>query len=108
METSLVQSIKLSIVSAVGLSKDALHIYVGMSVLLLTAAIFRKPMGSALPLILVLCVAIAGELLDMRDDLASFGYWRWPASVHDILNTIFWPAVLTGVARFTQVFRRIH
>ena len=42
METSTAQIIKLTIMSATGLSKDALHIYVGMTVYLTLIAITRR------------------------------------------------------------------
>ena len=97
METSIAQAVKLAIVSATGLSKDALHIYVGLGVMLTAAAVLRKPLGSIVPWLLVLTLAVAGELVDMRDNME---YWRWGASLHDILNTLFWPTVLLLLARF--------
>jgi len=107
METSAVQSIKLVIVAATGLSKDALHIYVGLAVFLAMAVVLRKPLRSIVPWLAVVAVAVAGEVLDMRDDIASLGYWRWSASLHDVLNTIFWPTVLFLLARF-DIFIRIN
>lgn len=94
MELSFVQSSKLAIVAATGLAKDALHIYVGLGVFLLVL-LWRRCSRTLLPLLAVLVVAVVGELLDRRDDLASLGRWRWKASVHDIVNTLFWPTVLT-------------
>lgn len=104
MEISAVQSIKLAIVSTIELSKDALHIYVGLAVLLIAAVVLRKPLQSIVPWLLVLALAVIGELADMRDDILSLGYWRWGASVHDILNTLFWPSVLLLLARFSVLF----
>lgn len=104
METSAVQSIKLAIVAATGLSKDALHIYVGLAVFLAMATVLRKPLRSIVPWLVVVAIAIAGEVLDMRDDVASLGYWRWSASLHDMLNTIFWPTVLFLLAKFDIFF----
>lgn len=104
METSVVQSIKLAIVAATGLSKDALHIYVGLAAFLAMAAVLRKPLRSIVPWLVVVAIAIAGEVLDMRDDVASLGYWRWSASLHDMLNTIFWPTVLFLLAKFDIFF----
>lgn len=46
MQTSAVQTLKLAIVELTGLSKDTLHVYVGLGVFL--------------------AVAIAGEVVDMR------------------------------------------
>lgn len=108
METSLVQSLKLALVQLTGLSKDTLHVYVGLTVLFVSAALTRRKLSSMLPLLAVLFVAFLGELADLRDDLTSLGYWRWSASIHDILNTVFWPAVLTVLARKTGLFRDQH
>lgn len=105
METSTVQLAKLIIIQASGLSKDALHVYVGLAVFLVAAALLRKPLRSIVPWLLVLIVASMGELLDMRDDIVSFGYWRWGASLHDVLNTLFWPTVLFLLARFGIFFK---
>lgn len=99
MEISIVQSIKHEIVATVGLSKDALHIYVGLAVFLAAAAVLRKPLRSIIPWLMVLAISVAGELLDMRDDITRLGYWRWGTSLHDVLNTLFWPTVLLLLAR---------
>ena len=94
MDTSLFQTVKLIIVSATGLSKDALHIHVGMTIYLALVVIIRRcPFYTGWAAVLVM--ACAGEWLDARDDIATFGYWRWEASMQDLLNTLFWPTVLT-------------
>ena len=94
MDTSTAQIIKLIIMSATGLSKDALHIYVGTAVYLTLIAITRRH-RPYIGWLVVFILACAGEWIDRRDDIESFGYWRWQASAHDILNTLFWPTVLT-------------
>ncbi|MDP9140773.1 MAG: hypothetical protein M3O62_08295 [Pseudomonadota bacterium] len=99
METSAVQAVKLAVVASLGLSKDAAHIYVGLSVFLITAWVLRKPWRSVVPWFAVLAVACAGELLDAVDNIRSTGHWIWRASLHDILNTLFWPTVLLLLAR---------
>lgn len=58
------------------------------------------------PLLIVVLVACIGEVLDMRDDISSPGYWRWAASLHDIVNTSFWPFVLYFFACRTSAFPR--
>lgn len=108
MEASTVQTLKLALVSMTGLSKDALHIYVGLAVFLLTAFILRKSLRSLIPLVVVLIAAVAGELLDRRDDLLSLGRWRWGASLHDVINTLFWPTVLWLVFRLSPLFSGGH
>lgn len=98
MAMSTFQSMKHEIVQFASLSKDALHIYVGLAVFLLAAALARKGMRSAFPLLAVVAVALLGEVLDTLD-----GRWRLAASVHDLLNTIFWPVALWLLARYTRV-----
>ena len=95
MEPTITQELKQSIVLTVGLSRDALHIYVGLAVLLVMAFALRKHLSSLIPLAIVFLVAVIGEIVDIRDDLVTRGYWRLGASVHDMVNTVFWPTVLT-------------
>lgn len=99
----MVQAIKLAIVSATGLSKDTLHVYVGLAVFLAAAFVLRRTLRSPLPWLVALVIAALGEIVDMRDDISSLGYWRWAASTHDIVNTIFWPTVLFCMARFSRL-----
>ena len=102
MEPSAVQQAKLAIVAATGLSKDALHICVGLAVFLVMAYFWRKRPGSAVPLLVVVAVAALGEAMDARDDIRSLGRWRWRASAHDIWITLFAPIVLWLLVRFRK------
>ena len=107
METSFYQSLKLKIVLLLDLSKDAIHIHVGLFVFVVFLWIFRKNRALILPCVLALLVAIGLEMLDMKDDLSSMGYWRWEASLHDILNTSFWPVALFLLFKFSPPFKSI-
>ncbi|MFW2061830.1 hypothetical protein [Acinetobacter ursingii] len=60
----------------------------------------KRQLKSIWALFAVVLIAISAELLDARDDLINYGYWRFDASLHDILNTIFWPLVLRLIAKF--------
>lgn len=86
-----------------GLSKDALHISVGLAVFLVAAAVLRKPLHSAIPLLAVVLVAVAGEAVDAVDDYSSLGHWRWAASAHDVAVTAFWPACIALLMRLGLV-----
>lgn len=103
MPTSTAQAAKLAIVAATGLPKDTLHVYVGLAVFILAALLLRRPVRSFVPWLVVFLVAALGEVVDMNDDLATFGHWRVSASIHDIINTLFWPSVLLLLARFSRV-----
>ena len=99
MEHSTTQVIKQMLVGITGLSKDALHVHVGLATMFATAMVFRKALRSLWPWLAVFAAALCGEMLDMYDDLVSSGYWQWEMSVHDIANTLFWPTVLMLLAR---------
>jgi uncharacterized membrane protein YqgA involved in biofilm formation len=103
MAMSTFQGFKHEIVQFAALSKDALHIYVGLAAFLLAAAVARKGLKSVFPLLAVVVIAVAGELLDARDDFRNLGRWRIGASLHDLLNTILWPLVLWLLARYSRV-----
>jgi hypothetical protein len=104
MEPSTFQALKLALVDLTGLSKDALHIYVGLAVFLVVAIATRRQLRSWVPWFAVLAAAVLGEILDMQDDFMYFGHWRVLVSLHDIANTLFWPTVLLLLARYTRAF----
>ena len=104
MPTSTLQAAKLWLVDVSGLAKDALHIHVGLLVFFAVALALKKPLRSPLPWLAVLAAALLGEALDRRDDRAGGGLWRWQASVHDIINTLFWPTLILLLARLGHVF----
>lgn len=108
MEVTTTQAVKMTIIMATGLSRDALHIYFGLAVLLLSMALLRKPLDSGWPWLAVFVMSILGELVDMRDDFVFYGYWRWDAGMHDVLNTLFWPSVLVLLARYSHFFQTTH
>ena len=70
---------------------DALaHVHGGMAVLLLARLITRRSLSTPIPLA---CVA-ALQLLNECIDRYNHGSWRWPDTIADTINTLFWPTVL--------------
>ena len=108
MEVTAFQTIKLVIIATTGLSRDALHIYTGLITMFMAALILLRPLRSMVPLVMVLLVASLGETIDLYDDIAFRGYWRWNASLHDFLNTMFWPTLIFLLARYTTIFNPIR
>jgi hypothetical protein len=105
-DLSAFQTFKLSLVGTLGLPKDALHIYVGLILFLGTAALFRRPLRSPLPILVVILAALAGELWDIIDTRAAGRDIVWARNWHDVWNTSFWPMALYLLARFTRVLKR--
>ena len=100
------QSAKLFLMEVTNLSKDALHVYAGMAVMLLVIAVWKKPLSDWRPLAAVALASVAGELWDVIDTWSHGGTPKWDANWKDIWNTMFWPSLLFGLARFTKVLKR--
>ena len=92
------QLFKLWWLAVLPLTKDAIHVYIGLLCLLGALVVFRRRLGSYQALIPGLALSIAMEILDLRD-----GY-PWSASVHDIVNTNLMPFVIVTLTRL-QTFK---
>lgn len=107
MYDSVFQDIKTHIVSFTGLEKDALHIYVGIAVFLITSLLFKNHRYRwFIALFTVIAAASMGEVLDRHDQLIISKHWYWQGSVHDIVNTCFFPTLFTLILTFTHFFER--
>lgn len=93
MESSIYQSLKLQVLQMLNLSRDAVHMHIGLGVFLASVMIWKKGRIEWPCLLPVLGVALLMELLDLRDDYNSLGHLRWASSYHDLLNTVFWPFI---------------
>ena len=109
---------KNGVVSATGLDKDALHMYVGISVyllsLILMRPVFKKySIRAFIALILVTCIALLGEYLDNRQTITELGMSgigsaELKASIHDLINTCLLSYVLYGLTVWTKTFQSIN
>jgi hypothetical protein len=107
MESSEYQSFKFVILEILHLSKDAIHIHVGLIVFCLAVVIWRRGRLDYLSLLPVFIAAGAMEFLDLRDDLVSLGYMRWSASAHDLINTVFWPTVAVIACKWLETRKNL-
>ena len=103
---SALQTAKFWLLQHLGLAKDALHIYVALTLFLGSAILFRWPLRSWKPWGVVAFAAVAGEIWDVYDTISQGMRVRPSANWHDIWNTLFWPTVLMLLARFTRVLKR--
>ena len=100
------QTAKIMLSEATNLGKDALHIYVGLGVMLLVVILFKKSLADWRPLAAVAFAALAGEIWDVIDTYSHGGTPKFNANWKDVWNTMFWPTVLFLLARFTKVLKR--
>ena len=109
---------KNGVVDATGLDKDALHMYVGISVyllgLILMRPIFKKySVRAFIALIMVTAIALLGEYLDNRQTITELGLaglqaTEIKASIHDIINTCLLSYMLYGLTMWTKTFQSIN
>lgn len=95
------QNAKLIVLSILEISKDAIHIHIGLIVFFASVVLWRKGAFDARCLVPVVIVAFLMEMLDLREDYKSVGRIRMAAvtaSIHDMLNTLFWPVVIVVLA----------
>lgn len=67
-----------------------LHVHAGMVIFVLARLISGRSFGSPLPLLAVFICEMANEIMDRL----NYGSWRWVDTGPDIVNTLFWPAVI--------------
>lgn len=103
-DTSTYQGLKLLLAEVVPIDRDILHVVLGGLILLVCLLIWRRDWASGVltALTVAFVIAVLMETLDARDDLRSFGHWRWEASVFDILRTISIPLIAFAVLRATM------
>jgi hypothetical protein len=97
---------KVALVQLLGLPRDALHIYVGLAIFLLAAALLRRPLASLVPIGAVVAAALVGEAWDLIETRAAGARPHYGRNWHDVWNTCFWPAVLFLLARHTRLLNR--
>ena len=100
MNLSKFEEMMSHIIHFTGLERDALHIYAGLTIYLIVALLHKRQLKSKWAIGVVVIVVIAIELFSARHDLFSDGIWRVGASLHDIINTIFWPMIIWLSVRF--------
>lgn len=88
------QVFKLWWVSVLPLTKDAIHIYIGVLCLLLALILFRRRLSSFTALIPGILVSMTMEIFDLRD---GFGVL---ASLKDLVNTNLIPFLLVLLTRW--------
>ncbi len=100
------QEFKIFVIEISNLGKDALHIYVGLGVMLLVVILFKKSLADWRPLAAVAVASVAGEAWDLIDTFSHGGTPKLDGNWKDIWNTMFWPTIFFGLARFTRVLKR--
>ncbi len=90
--------LKMVALEATGVSRDALHVMVGVGGQVLAALVLRRTLASPLPWLAVLIAELANEWFDL-----TYEVWRdrpmWPGSVKDVWVTMLVPTLLLLLVR---------
>jgi hypothetical protein len=86
---------KAWLIEVTGASEPLLHVHAGLLIFVLAAVFLRRRIGSRVPLALVALFAIGNEIVDFFDPYPR----TVQESVADLVNTIFWPAILFALMR---------
>lgn len=89
-----------------GMSRDLIHVHVGLAIFLSCAILFRKRRHGLLMAWLVVATLQAfNELLDARDWVNWTGSVNWGEIAKDCVATLFWPTVIILSWRFLRTAR---
>jgi hypothetical protein len=101
--TDLYQQFILWVGEGTGLPDTVLHIHAGLAVLMIARVITARSFGSFVPWTVVLVAELANEVMDR----VTYGSWRWPDTINDVVHTMFWPtAICLGVRLRPLIGRR--
>ena len=93
----MLNAMKTDLSELLHLSKDALHIHIGIGLYLAAMLAFRRGPGSWWPWLAVLGFELLNEAIDIFHH--GFSHLEVSGSIKDLLNTMFWPSVVLTVAR---------
>ncbi len=100
------ETLKTQLVLLTGVSRDALHTQLGLLIFFLVAIIFRRRAGALIPVTSVVLAALVVEVFDRMRDISRYGVWDTNGSLHDVINTVFWPLVLFLMVKTGCVFKK--
>ena len=95
-------ALKTQLSELLSITKDALHIHIGLAIFLGAALIFRRSLASWLPWLALLAFEFANELMDIFHFHGGAIGFEVGDSLKDILNTMFWPTVVLLAARWQK------
>ncbi len=93
---------KSDLVGLTDLDRDALHIYAGVGLQLGIALLIRRGLGTWLPWLAVLLVALAVEVADIYVEFWPSPVMQGGKAVHDIVNTLILPTLLLLYTRYVD------
>ncbi len=89
------QELKIFILDITDLSRDAMHMHVGLAIFMLVWLLWRWRGARLLAWLAALCAALTGEYLDHPDWATDvMQSYVWDEHWKDIFSTMLWPTIL--------------
>lgn len=85
---------KIFILELTNLSRDAMHVHVGMAIFILIWMLWRWRGGRAIAWLFALAAALGGEYLDHSAYVGAVPDYVWQEHWRDIFSTMLWPTLL--------------
>ena len=93
--------IKEPVVQFLGLSRDALHVHLGLAIFVILALLLRRvPNSLVYAWVALFALQTANELLDLYDWYIWTQSLNWRKSAGDYLHTMFWPTILLAIGKW--------
>ena len=100
---STISDLKDVLEATLHLSRDALHVHIGMIIFIAVAALLRGRLRFVLAFGALLALCLVGEMADFSYAVRRGIAFNWLASAKDVVNTMFWPAI--GLVAGPQILR---
>lgn len=99
------QGAKLATTQGLSLSKDALHIHVGIAVFIAACLLLRWKASDGRAWMLVLVLALIGEVTDLYIDVDLGRPLDLLENWKDVVNTLAAPTLILLAARYSSIFK---
>lgn len=101
-------ALKTDLAGFLGITKDALHIHIGLAIFFGLVVVLRRSPSSILPWLGLLAFELVNELMDIFHwHLGTFSF-EIGDSLKDVINTMLWPTVALLTFRLVERRRRIR
>lgn len=99
-------ALKTDLAEFLGITKDALHIHIGLAIFFGLVVVLRRSPSSILPWLGLLAFELVNELMDIFHWHQGTFSFEIGDSLKDVINTMIWPTVALLTFRFVERRRR--
>lgn len=96
----MLNSLKTMLSETIGLSKDALHVHLGLFVFLVAVVLLRASPGSWIPWLVLLAFEVLNEVVDLLHEHGGVRALDFVEAAKDIINTMLWPTLVVLFVRY--------